>query len=387
MSNTWPMVPLGEVLRPVSRSEPLNPAKVYHILGAHWYAKGLYVKEVKLGSGIQADKVYRVEQGDFVYNRLFAWKGSFAIATEGDHGNYVSNEFPCFTVNQQRADGKYLWRYFSRASIWEEALGLSTGGTPTSRNRLKEEKLLIMSIPLPPLEEQRRIVALIEELATKIEEARGLRREAVEACDNLCRSIVFANSNEKVMMTPMRDLVMLREPDVVVRQDENYHFAGVYCFGKGVFKGQSKSGMEFAYNRLTRLRTNNFVYPKLMAWEGALGIVPPECDGLVVSPEFPVFEVDEERVLPETLDIYFRTPSVWPTLSTASTGTNVRRRRLNPADFLNLKISLPSMQRQELLREVKIRVDTLKQLQAETQAELDALMPSVLDRAFRGELV
>jgi len=31
-------------------------------------------------------------------------------------------------------------------------------------------------------------------------------------------------------------------------------------------------------------------------------------------------------------------------------------------------------------------VDALKQLQAQTQRELDALLPSVLDRAFKGEL-
>jgi type I restriction enzyme S subunit len=90
-----------------------------------------------------------------------------------------------------------------------------------------------------------------------------------------------------------------------------------------------------------------------MAWEGALGVVPPECDSLVVSPEFPVFEIDESQVLWETLDVYFRTPSVWPILSAASTGTNVRRRRLNPADFLSFEMPLPLMSTQLLLREVK----------------------------------
>jgi len=348
----------------------------------------LYVKDIKSGSEIQADKVYRVERGDFVYNRLFAWKGSFAVATEENHGDYVSNEFPCFTVNHEIANAQYLWRFFSRSSTWEEALGLSTGGTPTSRNRLKEEKLLAMQIPLPPLEEQRRIVARIEELAAKVEEARGLRRETVEAGDNLCRSIIFNGiENKQAMMTPMRELVELRETDVQVEQNETYQFAGVYCFGKGVFRGPSKSGMEFAYNRLTRLRIGNFVYPKLMAWEGALGVVPPECGGFVVSPEFPVFKIDQERVLPETLDVYFRTPSVWPTLSTASTGTNVRRKRLNPTDFLKLDFPLPPMEKQLQLRTIKARVDAVKRLQVETQAELDALLPSILDKAFRGELV
>jgi type I restriction enzyme S subunit len=31
-------------------------------------------------------------------------------------------------------------------------------------------------------------------------------------------------------------------------------------------------------------------------------------------------------------------------------------------------------------------VDALKRLQAETAAELDALVPSILDKAFKGEL-
>jgi type I restriction enzyme S subunit len=38
------------------------------------------------------------------------------------------------------------------------------------------------------------------------------------------------------------------------------------------------------------------------------------------------------------------------------------------------------------LRQVKAKVDQLKTLQAQTAAELDALLPSILDRAFRGEL-
>jgi type I restriction enzyme, S subunit len=386
MSKSFPMVPLGEVLVPVSRPEPVNPNKLYHILGAHWYAKGLYVKDIKSGSGIQANKVYRVELNDFVYNRLFAWKGSFAVATEENHGRYVSNEFPYFRIKQDRVDSQYLLRYFSRLSAWESAFSLSTGGTPTSRNRLKEEKLLAMKIPLPPLHDQQRIVARIEELTAKVEEARGLRREIESECDTLCRSILFPKSNINVIKTSMRDIVTLRKLDVVVSRDETYHFAGVYCFGKGVFKGQRKSGFEFAYTHLTHLRTNDFVYPKLMAWEGALGIVPPECDSLVVSPEFPVFELDQSRVLPEVLDVYFRTPLVWPTLSEASTGTNVRRRRLNPANFLDLKIPLPSMQIQWQLRDIKTKVDAIKQLQTETSAELDALLPSILDKAFKGEL-
>ncbi len=35
---------------------------------------------------------------------------------------------------------------------------------------------------------------------------------------------------------------------------------------------------------------------------------------------------------------------------------------------------------------LQAEVDALKRLQAETSAELDALLPAILDRAFKGEL-
>jgi len=41
---------------------------------------------------------------------------------------------------------------------------------------------------------------------------------------------------------------------------------------------------------------------------------------------------------------------------------------------------------QEQLREITSNLGPLKKIQAETAAELDALLPSVLDRAFKGQL-
>ncbi|MEX2175873.1 MAG: restriction endonuclease subunit S [Pirellulaceae bacterium] len=384
MSKHWPTVRLGEVLEPIARPEAVQPTSRYRMLGTRWYAGGLFAKEERTGQEIAAAKLYRVCEGDFVYNRLFAWKGSFAIAGKESDGCYVSNEFPCFGIRRERLDPSFLGYYFHRQSAWFEALGLSSGATPTSRNRLKESLFLKMKIPLPPLAEQRRVVARIEELAAQIHEARSLRGQAVEEAESLLRSILTHDKQAKP--APMRELVKLRSPDVTVQADETYQFAGVYCFGRGVFKGLRKSGMDFAYARLTRLRAGEFVYPKLMAWEGALGVVPPDCEGCVVSTEFPVFEVNEDRVFHEVLDTHFRTPSVWPKLSRESTGTNVRRRRLNPQDFLDYEIPLPSRHTQMTLRVAKAEVDALKRLQAESAVELDALLPAILDRAFRGEL-
>ena len=40
----------------------------------------------------------------------------------------------------------------------------------------------------------------------------------------------------------------------------------------------------------------------------------------------------------------------------------------------------------ESLNSLQAEVDALKRLQGETATELDALVPAILDRAFKGEL-
>ena len=55
-----------------------------------------------------------------------------------------------------------------------------------------------------------------------------------------------------------------------------------------------------------------------------------------------------------------------------------------------LPIALPALPEQRRivaeLDALQAEVDALKRLQAETAAELDALLPSILDKAFKGEL-
>jgi type I restriction enzyme, S subunit len=174
------------------------------------------------------------------------------------------------------------------------------------------------------------------------------------------------------------ELLTQRKPDVRVEQTEAYQFAGVYCFGRGVFKSQERSGTSFAYPVLTKLRAGEFTYPKLMAWEGAFGIVPPACDGFHVSPEFPVFEIDQKRLLPDFLGYYFKIPAVWEAVSGGSTGTNIRRRRLNPSDFLATKFALPPLAEQHRIvarvEEVAAQIQEARGLRRQAADEADQMM-------------
>src|SRR5208337_1819992 len=72
---------------------------------------------------------------------------------------------------------------FSAAIPQRRDLRASEG--TTNRVRLQESSFLALDVLLPPLREQQRLVALIEQLAAHIHEARTLRNQAVVESDAL----------------------------------------------------------------------------------------------------------------------------------------------------------------------------------------------------------
>jgi type I restriction enzyme S subunit len=180
-----------------------------------------------------------------------------------------------------------------------------------------------------------------------------------------------------------------RAPDTEVAASESYDFAGAYSHGAGIFRKHRVSGSSIAYNRLTRLRKDEFVYPKLMAWEGALGLVPPNCDGCFVSPEFQVFQIHSARLHPRFFDFYMRRPRVWSDLGRLSPGTNLRRRRLNAAEFLKYRISMPPLAEQQRLvahlDAIESRLTRAQKLRVEFTQEARALVASLRSRIFGTE--
>jgi type I restriction enzyme S subunit len=405
MKKVSPLVPLAEVLKPICRPQSVDPEKSYRILGAHWYAEGLYVKDTLPGSQIRADKVFSVEEGDFVYNRLFAWKGSFAVATAANAGCYVSNEFPCFVVNPDKADANFLWRYFSRVSAWEEALGLSTGGTPTSRNRLKEEKFLAMEIPLPPLIEQRRIVARIEELASKINEARTLRINTVNEMDAIMRSVVTRIDQylrTKHSVAELEDFASGQRGAL-----RSGPFGSALLHSEFVIEGIPAIGIQDVQeNRFELTRRWNVTPEKaeelrrytikprdiLVTVMGTLGracVVPDDIPRMVSTKHVWTVTIDQTRAEPKWVSYWLNFSSlVRDDLLGQGTGTAIPG--LNGEKIRALFLpDIPLLDQQNIVAELdalQAQVDALKKLQAETAAELDALLPSILDKAFKWQL-
>lgn len=158
------MMNINSFAKQVKRIVDIEPNGTYTFLGISSSGKGLFKKKAKNGNEIKADKGFLVKKGDFIYSRLFARLGSFAVAEEEHDGCLVSGEFPVFELNLDAILPDYLFLYFSLPSVWSYVEGKCQGTTKASRFRFKEKFFLDMKVPVPKKEIQERIIALARTL-------------------------------------------------------------------------------------------------------------------------------------------------------------------------------------------------------------------------------
>src|SRR5262249_43400139 len=121
---------------------------------------------------------------DFVISVPKAWEGALARVTPEFDGWFLSPVFPTFRADRKQLMPEFLEWYCKRESVWGE-LQRRSRGIGARRESVHPEQFLSLEIPLPPLAEQRRVVARIEELAAQIHEARTLRHQAAEEAEAL----------------------------------------------------------------------------------------------------------------------------------------------------------------------------------------------------------
>jgi type I restriction enzyme S subunit len=385
MKADWREVKLANILREVSRPESPLEDKEYRLLGMRWYAGGLFEKQRAKGCDIKANKIYRVETGDVAYNRLFAWKGSFGVARQEDDGAYVSNEFPCFIADETQVERDFLKWYMARSSFWQEVESLSTGMSRQSRLRLKQERFLSLSVHLPPLPEQRRIVATLDKASSRMEEAKRLAGQIEEEQTALLLRRVEELAKD-APRAPMAEVAPVVRRPVAIDPDAWYPELGIRSFGKGTFHKDPIKGSELGSKRLFQIMPGDLLFSNVFSWEGAIAVVKPEDKGRFGSHRFISCVPDPERATTQFLCWWFLAEEGLADIRAASPGAAGRNKTLGIKKLEAIEVPLPPIDRQREFGELIRRIQCARTIHQQTAASLEALMPALLDQAFRGEL-
>jgi type I restriction enzyme S subunit len=397
MTNAWTTASLGEVTRLDLNREVIDPSKTYAMVGVLSFARGLFDREPIENGNTSYRHFLRLKPDHIVMSQLFGWEGALALSSERFAGKYVSPQFPTFLSDEQRLDREFLGWLMRRPDFWSD-LATRASGMGDRRRTLNPEAFFACQIPLPPVSEQRRIVARIQELAVKVDRAKDLRSTATNeskslfsaACDNmLARAIASA---------PLRKLSSLVDPDRgisygIVQTGSEFE-GGVPTLRAGDLQWfhVNTSGVkrvdptiEKGFLR-TRLKGGELLL-RIRGGVGELAVCPDSMGGGNVSREIAVIPLAAE-VLPGFAMYLLSARSSQATMHGNVRGTSYVG--INLKDVRELAIPVPAVPEQhEMLSELedlKAKIDALGNFQSETEMEINAMLPAILDRAFKGEL-
>ena len=376
----WPLTPLASVIQSRKEFIQIDDLADYKRCRVQLHAQGIVLRDIVPGAEIKTKKQQVCKAGDFLVAEIDAKVGGFGIVPEELDQAIVSSHYFLFGIDQAKLDRRFLDFYIRTPAFREQVAAQGS----TNYAAIRPNDVLVYKIPLPPLPEQRRIVARIESLSAKIEEARRLRRQISLQSAALVASVHAELSSNRTRT--LSELLKLDEDQVVVSATSQYPQVGVKSFGGGLFRKSAIAGIETTYKAFNRLYDGALVLSQVKAWEGAIAVCGRDLAGWFVSPEYRTFRCISGESLPGYMSALVRTEWFWSKLSNATRGVGARRERTRPEQFLALELSMPTVELQQKGEALFTHLDAIQPLQSETADELAALLPSILDKAFKGEL-
>lgn len=396
MSKNFPMVSLGKIAVPINRAEVPIVGIIYRQVGVKLWGVGAYERESIEGSQTKYKTLSRVEADDIIVNKIWARNGSVAVIPKNLTGCYVSGEFPTFVPIRDKLNPRWFHWLTKTKDFWKQCDAKSQG--TSGKNRIRPELFLEIEIPLPPLSEQCRIVARIEGLTAKIEEAYRLRQQLIEEAEVLFESTVETTFNNissyeiKKLSTlttkigsgstpkggrasyPSSGIPLIRSMNVRMRK---FHWAGIAFIDKATHDIMSS----------TQVKPNDVLLNITGASIGRVAYAPPNLVEANVNQHVAIIR-PIENLNPQYLMYWLSQPSIQEFINNKQKGAT--RQGFTKAQIEAFEVPVPSLSDQchivVYLDNLQTKVDALKHLQAETEAEIDALLPSILDKAFKGGL-
>lgn len=361
----------------------LEDKQQYQQVTVSLHGRGLRLRQVVNGEDVKTKRQYRVRAGQFLYSRIDARNGAFGLVPLELDGAVVSNDFPVFDVEATIAEPKFI-AYLAQSKWFISQCEDPSRGV-TNRQRMAEDQLLAVKVPLPPLGQQRRIVQIIDEVATRTAEAKRLR----ESIENEREELLQAFARELARGAPRRPMQqvapVIRRP-VTIDKSAMYPELGIRSFGKGTFHKPAIPGANLGRKRLFHIHPGDLVFSNVFSWEGAIAVAQDVDAGRVGSHRFITCLPDSTLATAEFLRCWYLSDEGMSYVWGASPGAAGRNRTLGLKKLMAIPVPVPPIEAQLSLTKLSERVASARQSQTAVSLDLEAMIPAILDRAFRGEL-
>lgn len=156
----WRKVALGAHLHEINRPVSLEPDTEYTLVTVRRSRGGVDKRSVLLGSEIKTPTQFFVAAGDFLISKRQIVHGACGIVPPELDGAVVSNEYAVLGSDGE-IDPRFL-RYLSETTYFQQTCFHSSIGVHVEKMLFRTEQWLKRPFNIPPLDEQRRIVEILD---------------------------------------------------------------------------------------------------------------------------------------------------------------------------------------------------------------------------------
>ncbi|MGB7002398.1 MAG: restriction endonuclease subunit S [Halobacteriota archaeon] len=392
MECEFPQVKLVEVLKHRKDFITIDDFALYKRCTAKLHAKGIVLRDEIEGSRLKTKKQQLCKAGDFLVAEIDAKVGGFGIVSQELEDAIVSSHYFLFEVNEEKMERLYL-NFFIKTRNFQRQIQ-ARGSTNYAAIRPKH--VLDLEIPIPSLKEQKRIVARIESVLAKVEEARRLRTEAVEEAEDIFNRIsgsIYEGLSNKLGIEKLLDIseqITDGTHKTPLYVSEGVPFLSVKDITSGKISFSNAKYITRAEHKELIKRCKPEKDDVLLTKVGTTGYAKM----IDVDREFSIFvslcliKLKRERALPKYIEHILNSNLIRKLSKQYTRGVGNKNLVLKFIKEFPIPVPPISEQRRIVayLDSLQAKVDELKRLQAETEKELEELVPSILDKAFKGEL-
>lgn len=214
----------------------------YPIAGVFSFGRGLFARGPISGAATSYKKLTRLHSGQLVMSRLKAFEGAVVVVPPEFDGWYLSPEFPTFSCVASVLDQRYLAFICRWPSFWSMLTKVSRG-IGARRERVQATDLLSITIPLPPIDEQRRVADHLDHTEgasyhlqrrlTRSFELGSALTISIASRPDLDDSVRLASGWRREQLGTVMQVATDR---VRIDVATAYPNVGIYSFGRGLFE-------------------------------------------------------------------------------------------------------------------------------------------------------
>jgi type I restriction enzyme, S subunit len=260
----------------------------------------------------------------------------------------VSQHFIVWRCDGKRLCSEYLYQWLQSEKIEFERI--ATGSTVKTIGLGHFQKL---RLPLPPIEEQKRIASALDTWDNAIQRTDQLiaakeRHYSHELSRLMSRGQhphghvgtvpeEVSTRKRSGKLAALGDILSeSRDPDTdqdtAKRLTVRLHLQGVEA---RPVRGTESDGATAYFRR----RAGQLIYGKQNIFRGAIGLIPPELDGYCSTQDLPAFDIGAD-VDPEWLYYCLSRKGFYGSLESLAAGSGSKR--LHPEEFFKVRITLPA---------------------------------------------